>query len=366
MCTQSAQQIQYKTIEFLRFFCAAFVVLRHASIYIGNSLGGVIAKSVFANGITEICVPTFFIISGFLFFKNLNNWDWSVYKKKVFSRTKTLLLPYIVWNIISLVISYALLILTDSSLSISEFWVSKGGIRFLWDCGMASPSYNFFGAVLFFGTPADGPLWFIRDLMILVIISPILHWCTKTLGFYWIILTGLFYITRTGIPYVGFAPAGIFYFSLGAFLQIHYEHLFFFFYKNRVQFWIMTFLLLFILVVCDLYAYDSHKYVSHIFAPIGSIGIICLVANLYERNIIKEYKKLSHASFMIFALHGAGLLGVVGAVFGKLPFSSDIWNVVQYLLVSTITIGVCVIIDIILCQHASIIYGLLTGFRKNK
>lgn len=50
--------------------------------------------------VTHIAVPTFFLISGFLFFVNFQEWSWEGYKKKMSSRVKTLLIPYVFWNIV--------------------------------------------------------------------------------------------------------------------------------------------------------------------------------------------------------------------------------------------------------------------------
>lgn len=46
-------------------------------------------------------VPAFFCISGYLFFRNLDKWDWSVFGQKLRRRISTLLLPYLLWNIVS-------------------------------------------------------------------------------------------------------------------------------------------------------------------------------------------------------------------------------------------------------------------------
>jgi fucose 4-O-acetylase-like acetyltransferase len=42
-------------------------------------------------------VPVFFFISGFLFFYSVD-FNTDVYKRKIKSRVKTLLIPYIIWN----------------------------------------------------------------------------------------------------------------------------------------------------------------------------------------------------------------------------------------------------------------------------
>ena len=45
-------------------------------------------------------VPLFFAISGFLFFQKLETWSWPVWKQKIRSRVRTLLIPFIIFNAI--------------------------------------------------------------------------------------------------------------------------------------------------------------------------------------------------------------------------------------------------------------------------
>lgn len=47
-----------------------------------------------ANG---VCVPYFFVISGFLFFRNF---DMKMLAAKYRSRCKSILVPYLVWNVL--------------------------------------------------------------------------------------------------------------------------------------------------------------------------------------------------------------------------------------------------------------------------
>lgn len=50
----------------------------------------------FSDVIPRICVPLFFVISGLLFFKD--GFSRMIYKRKVSTRKRTLILPYLIWN----------------------------------------------------------------------------------------------------------------------------------------------------------------------------------------------------------------------------------------------------------------------------
>lgn len=54
----------------------------------------------------ETCVPFFFMISGYLFFRTYQSNKW---RDKLESRAKTLLVPYVVWNVLYAIIMITLL-----------------------------------------------------------------------------------------------------------------------------------------------------------------------------------------------------------------------------------------------------------------
>lgn len=364
---------QYRTIEFLRFLCAALVVLRHSAGAValpavggGNSYEFIVA--LFTNGITEICVPTFFLISGFLFYSKLENWDWQVYKSKLLSRAKTLLLPYISWNFIAFAALGSLLFLrTRDPQSFTNLWNENGGLQILWNCarrGAEAGSINLAGYTMYTGFPLNGPLWFVRDLIILAICSPLYYFLVKRLGLAWLVLTFVAYVTRVWIPYEGVGIVGVFYFSVGAYLRIKGKGLVTAFFERRIMYYISTLIMLGGVVICDLHFAEYHKYVSHLFTFLGSIACICAIASMYNHNYLRDYRLLSGASFMIFALHGVCLLSIVGSIFGLMPIQSNWWYIFSYFAIAGVTVALCVFVDVILKRYVPFVYGVLTGFRK--
>ena len=99
-----------KTIEWLRFFCIGLIVLLHA---VGMPLEGKDAISyqngafdtiriLFSEGICRVAVPIFFLVSGYLFFVKLEEWNTNIWIDKLKKRVKTLLIPYVLWNLITI------------------------------------------------------------------------------------------------------------------------------------------------------------------------------------------------------------------------------------------------------------------------
>lgn len=99
-----------RTVIWLRFPLTALVVLLHTPIVVGdettkdlNSLGWVLElKTFFSEGLCRVAVPAFFFISGYYFYKSFDKWNINIWFEKINKRIRTLLVPYILWNLISL------------------------------------------------------------------------------------------------------------------------------------------------------------------------------------------------------------------------------------------------------------------------
>ena len=87
----------------LRFPLCILVVLCHTKILFGIPGVGV-PEGVFQQGlqillcevIPHVAVPTFVFFSGYQFFYNCS-FDLNVWKRKLISRTRSQLLPYVIW-----------------------------------------------------------------------------------------------------------------------------------------------------------------------------------------------------------------------------------------------------------------------------
>lgn len=142
-------------IKILGLLCTVFVVYRHSytdkaffntdmvPIYM-QMTRGVVSR------LTCIAVPVFFLISGYFFFK-YNYYEKGEYINMIRKKTKTLLIPFIIWNIISGILLY----FTHSTL------LGNSAIELIINC-LNSKWY--------------GPLWYVRDLILLMLLVPFYGW----------------------------------------------------------------------------------------------------------------------------------------------------------------------------------------------
>lgn len=84
------------------------------------------------NVLVSSAVPAFFMISGWLFFWNVKEWNGQVYFKKMRSRCFSLLIPYLLWNCLFIlrveVFFFGSWLFRDGSASTMLQWlIEKGG-----------------------------------------------------------------------------------------------------------------------------------------------------------------------------------------------------------------------------------------------
>lgn len=190
----------------------------------GQSIGWVLFSVIgtFINKFAFIAVPLFFAISGYLFFQKLDTWSWPVWRQKIRSRVKTLLIPFLIFNAIC-AISLLCISLNDSN-----GWSLAGAndgrlpiVGWLWNGVSYCQGWeNWLGMDMQLYYPLDVPLWFVRDLMVMLALSPAIHWIIRKGGGVYLGLVGMAYCLGILCCAPGFSTNALFFFSLGAFAAI--------------------------------------------------------------------------------------------------------------------------------------------------
>ena len=163
-------------------------------------------QNFFSNALSRVSVPIFFIISGFLLFQN---YTFSNYKLKLLKRVHSLLIPYIFWT--SLVV--AIYFLLQSIPSISVYFTSSL-IKNLSITELITTTWIH---------PKNYPLWFIRDLMLLVIVSPIVYILIQHLSKLYIpiiLFVWFFDLIEPTTDFSLYKPEAVLFFSLGAYIAL--------------------------------------------------------------------------------------------------------------------------------------------------
>lgn len=104
--SQSTTGQRYRFIDLLKVILTVGIVLRHAT------LAGVAGRSdafdlfsLIVESVTEVCVPLFFVLSGFLYFRNVPaKPDANYFRDKTRRRATSLLVPYLIANAVAFVL----------------------------------------------------------------------------------------------------------------------------------------------------------------------------------------------------------------------------------------------------------------------
>lgn len=140
-----------KNISLLNILMSCIIVLYHAStlgdpiIHIDTCIDLYINDAL--EDLSYVAMSFFFFMSGFLLFKNIN---FKNYLEKIHKRIFTLLIPYLLWQLIFTIIRLDVL-------------------------KQSRQSINFLKTVFLFEQwPPDGPLWYLYAIFLMAVLSPIL------------------------------------------------------------------------------------------------------------------------------------------------------------------------------------------------
>jgi surface polysaccharide O-acyltransferase-like enzyme len=171
--------------------------------------------NIVSHGMARIAVPLFFLMSGYLFFLGFQ-WSWRNYGTKLRKRAGTLLVPYIFWNCFTLAV-----IGLAQAIPASRNYLS-GRIPSIASFDVFDFINNIFGITV---KPVAYQFWFIRDLMIMVLLSPLVYAALTLVPISY--LTMLFLCWFLGLfPLT--IPAGVaaLFFSLGGYWALNNISLF--------------------------------------------------------------------------------------------------------------------------------------------
>ena len=180
-------------VDLLRVLLTVGIVCRHATmtdLAVSTSAFDAITQGII--WLTEVCVPLFYVISGYLYFRNAPldpqpRWFLDKYKSRFFS----LVIPYLIANVIAWGCYYFAIKVVPSMVS------------------------GFFGdnwkdpVFVFWTGPVNMSLWFIRELILVVLVSPLIFLLVRYLRWWGVLALGVLWACKIG-------PAPLFFFSLGA------------------------------------------------------------------------------------------------------------------------------------------------------
>lgn len=300
--------------------------------------------------LTDCAVPMFFVISGYLFFlRQDGEFARAQYKVKMLKKCKTLLLPFFIWNILGALSYPGRFIDATLAEKLLGFWSQK----MEWGSGTG---------------PWDGPLWFLRDLFVVMLFSPVIYQIIKKIGIWFIILMAipLTFMDNTALC-PGLSGTALFWFSLGSFLTIKAPVSLGKTPMSIVVSLAAIFFVFRILVVADVINGNLGKILNMAWIIVSMafyFRVACIIVN---RNtpVSNTLKKLGASSFVIFAMHSlinGKISSVLLFIAGKQNVG-DLLTITFYFATIILTVAMCYCFHLIVKKN-NITSLLFEGGRK--
>lgn len=321
--TINFSELLSSTIDLLRFPLAIMVIFIHMNPHVINlidadfsllSVHGIynIVGIVGSHVLTHIAVPTFFLISGFLFFNNFKKWSWDIYKRKIKSRVKTLFVPYVLWNLIPFLLllssMFAGVILKGKPIDGIEQLIEDKGWHIFYDYHeWGTTRINWLGYNLRMTGPYDLPLWFLRDLIVVTLLTPVIYYAIKKLKMSLVLVLFIAYISRVWTLVPGFNVTAFFYFSTGAYFALNELDIVSFARKFKYLFLPLSTMLLVITIIYDGPNTDVGQNTLPLFVCCGVFTAFIISSWCVEKYNIKPNKFLVSCCFFVYAFHGVSI-----------------------------------------------------------
>ncbi len=344
-------------IKIISFFSILLVVFLHAynlenaenpalPLYFGSALWCI--EDFISYGLTRIAVPLFFLFSGFLFF--LGKDDKIDFAAKIRKRFRTLFVPFLLWSLLGIAFYFTLQSIPQTAVfftkeRIADFTPQK------W-------------LLTVFVHPIPYQLWFIRDLMLLVLLSPLWYYALKYLriAFFIPVVALWVYVTNDFQNSI----EALLYFCLGGYLSLFRPQWPNVRFEQKAIGLVLVWLGLLALKTA-LLRYGSDALLTRLVFKLSIVAGILASWGLYDRISGSQANKdrllqWCGFTFFIYAAHEPILTifkKVLLIVFGK----TSSGHAIVYFAAPVMAILAAVFIGFVLRKYFTVIYETLTGGR---
>lgn len=284
-----------------------------------------------AQVLATLAVPGFYLLSGFLFFKKIEILTRSIYFEQIRKRAYTLLIPYLFWNLF-----FVALILLKNFL-----YVAKG--MEVDDFYTQIQQYSFLEILGTKEFPINYPLWYLRDLMVMVLLAPVFYLFTKFLGVFGVALLIAINLAGFDSQVPGLNVFAITYFGIGSYLAL-----------NKINFLVPFSRVKYIafigatggaILACFLVDSPYFKLVNRGYIFLGLITFFNGMHLLIQHRAVKERLLfLSGPVFFIYCTHGMYVIELLKGFFSRTFLAhTDLGLLVIYFLITFLVMASCTV-----------------------
>lgn len=376
------RSLRSNALDLLRFPLAIIIVTDHVFGANKIDLQGqlfffdkfeffLLIKNLIHTFIENQSVPIYFFIAGYVFFHGIQL-TMEKYIQKMYNRFRSLFIPYIAWNTIAIIfVLLPFLPVLGTFFPRHDYHSLNISLGSILNCfalynGEILGSANYFNYPGFQAiTPIDRPLWFLQQLIIVALLTPIINEFLKRFGNRFLLITGLiwFFTSNAGVVLFHAFAEALFFFSFGAYLSIQKKEMiteFQKYFKLSIIVYFLSTISILILIytvfnstwVAEAGLDDTWLiYLKNVAVVAGLVMSYNLSAFVLKRKWLKVSKLLASSAFFIYAAHQIFIpyLLKVLALF-IIPDSNSS------------TIMLFVICDIIMCGGLLLLYAGMRRF----
>lgn len=344
-------------IKILSFCSILLVVFLHAFNLDGGLPGTIlffkspvwVVEDVISYGFTRIAVPIFFLLSGYLFFLNTTGKS-GEFTAKIIKRARTLLVPFLLWSLFGIAFYFTLQSIPQIAVFFTKGRVADFSVQ-KW-------------LLTIFVQPIPYQLWFIRDLMVLVLLAPLWYFMLKNFGKPLLLIILVCWFVYAGA--LRNSLEALLFFLVGGYISLQNPQLMMRTYKNSV-FYLMAFWVILVGFKSALLYFDCNPLLTQIVLKLSILVGMIAFWGIYDvfcsRDSSKKgVLKISGFTFFIFAAHEPMLTifkKVLFVVLNQTPMS----HLEIFILAPLLAIISCLLLAMILKKYITAGYGLITGGR---
>ena len=190
--------------------------------------------------------------------------------------------------------------------------------------------------------PLDLPLWFLRDLIVITLLTPFVYWLVKRFGRWTLLVLGLCYASKVWFLMPGFSIDSVFFFAWGAYYSVHQKNFVQLFSFKKELTYVLTILLLLVLAICTWkHILWPVRYFDGLYICAALMASVSLGAALLSAGKVKVVPLLAQCSFFVYALHTLEVLDGVKRLSAMILPGHELWALtLDYFFVPTFTVAV--------------------------
>ena len=355
----------WNRIQYISLILAIFVISRHNSSFSNyESTFFLSFYDILKYSVTEIAVPMFFLISGFNYYRDYTTSKWV---GKIKNRVKSLLVPYLLWNVI-----YCIFCLVTSNTRISEYFIGREKYDFTVENVILGCLYHW---------RCNSHFWFVFNLMLFAVLNICMYYVIKNKLLAMLFLGMTFigiYVFNISIPLAFiYRTDSVLYYYIGAYIAIHNKKVIvsdtaltdsiFKFFGKKVESKKAKLIegiigLLLLSVTLLLLIPGMNKALRLPVILCGCVGLWILsgcLAKPKRKCVILTGGYI----FLLYAVHGIIQPILVKMVYLVLPKTAYM-SVVNFVIVISLTIAICAMMRVLTSRFIPRLDHVLTGWRR--